>query len=92
VIFESHAHPGGSFPWANQATQRGVQVKLFEPDPASPEANLARIRALITPRTKVIQVSHITCTTGLVFPVRRSRIWRGRAASGSTLMARSRSG
>lgn len=70
VIFESHAHPGGSFPWANQATLRGVQVKLFEPDPASPEANLARIRALITPRTRVIQVSHITCTTGLVFPVR----------------------
>lgn len=70
VIFESHAHPGGSFPWANQATLRGVQVKLFDPDAASPEANLARIRALITPRTKVIQVSHITCTTGLVFPVR----------------------
>jgi selenocysteine lyase/cysteine desulfurase len=70
VIFESHAHPGGSFPWANQATLRGVQVKLFDPDPASPEANVARIRALITPRTKVIQVSHITCTTGLLFPVR----------------------
>jgi selenocysteine lyase/cysteine desulfurase len=70
VIFESHAHPGGSFPWFNQEKLRGIKVRLFEPDPASPEANLARIRALITPRTKVIQVSHITCTTGLVFPVR----------------------
>jgi selenocysteine lyase/cysteine desulfurase len=69
VIFESHAHPGGSFPWLNQARLHGVVVRLFEPDPASPEANLARIRALGTPRTKVIQVSHITCTTGLVFPV-----------------------
>jgi len=69
VIFESHAHPGGSFPWLNQARRRGVVVRVFEPDPSSPEANLARIQALVTPRTKVIQVSHITCTTGLVFPV-----------------------
>ena len=70
VIFETHAHPGGSFPWFNQARLRGVKVLLFEPDPTSPEANLARIQALVTPRTKVIQVSHITCTTGLVMPVR----------------------
>jgi len=69
VIFESHAHPGGSFPWLNQARQRGVVVKLFEPDHASAEGNLARIRDLISPRTKVIQVSHVTCTDGLVFPV-----------------------
>lgn len=69
VIFETHAHPGGSFPWLNQAKQRGVKVLVFEPDNDSPEGNLARIRALVTARTKVIQVSHITCTTGLVMPV-----------------------
>ena len=69
VIFESHAHPGGSFPWLNQARQRGVTVRVFEPDHTSAEANVARIRELLSPRTKVIQVSHITCTTGLVFPV-----------------------
>jgi selenocysteine lyase/cysteine desulfurase len=69
VIFETHAHPGGSFPWLNQAKQRGIVARLFEPDHASAEANLARIRELLSPRTKVIQVSHITCTTGLVLPV-----------------------
>lgn len=69
VVFESHAHPGGSFPWLNQARQRGVVVRIFEPDHSSAEGNLARIRELLSPRTKVIQVSHITCTTGLVFPV-----------------------
>ena len=69
VIFETHAHPGGSFPWLNQAKQRGVVVRLFEPDNASAEGNLARIRALVTPHTRVIQVSHITCTNGLVFPL-----------------------
>ncbi len=70
VIFESHAHPGGSFPWANQAKLRGLKVRLFEPDHTSVAGNLARIRELVSPRTKVIQVSHITCTTGLVFDVR----------------------
>lgn len=82
VIFETHAHPGGSFPWLNQAKQRGVVPRLFEPDPVSAEGNLARIRALLSPRTRVIQVSHITCTTGLVFPVaaiaelaRARRLW-----------------
>lgn len=69
VIFETDAHPGGSFPWLNQAKERGIVVRLFEPDPTGPEANLQRIQELMTPRTKAIQVSHVTCTTGLVFPV-----------------------
>ena len=69
VIFESHAHPGGSFPWLNQARLRGVVVRIFEPANESPEENVRRILALVTPRTRVIQVSHITCTNGLVLPV-----------------------
>ncbi len=69
VIFESHAHPGGSFPWLNQARLRGVVVRIFDPAHDSPEENVRRILALVTPRTRVIQVSHITCTTGLVLPV-----------------------
>ena len=68
VIFESHAHPGGSCPWYNQANRRGVVVKLFEPDTESVEGNLARIRELITPRTKVIQISHLTAPTGILLP------------------------
>lgn len=70
VIFESHAHPGGSLPWLNQARQNGIVVRTFEPDATTPEGNLERVAALVTPRTRVIQVSHITATTGLVMPVR----------------------
>jgi selenocysteine lyase/cysteine desulfurase len=69
VIFESHAHPGGSFPWFNQSRLRGVTVKLFDPDPASAAGNVRRIRDLITSRTRVIQVSHVTAPTGIVMPV-----------------------
>jgi selenocysteine lyase/cysteine desulfurase len=69
VIFETHAHPGGSFPWLNQVTLRGIAVKLFEPDSRDPAENVARIVALMTPRTRAVQVSHITAPTGIVLPV-----------------------
>ncbi len=70
IIFETHAHPGGSLPWLNRAKQEGIVVKNFEADPTSADGNFARIAALITPRTRVLQVSHITAPTGIVLPVR----------------------
>ncbi len=69
VIFESHAHPGGSMAWMSRQKQQGITVKIFEPDPDSAEGNLQRIDDLITPRTRVLQVSHVTAPTGLRFPV-----------------------
>lgn len=69
VIFESHAHPGGSFPWLLQAERRGVAVRLFEPDTRNPLGNLERIKDLVTPRTRAVQVSHITAPTGIKMPV-----------------------
>jgi selenocysteine lyase/cysteine desulfurase len=71
VIFETHAHPGGSLPWLNRARQSGIVVRTFEPDASSPEGNLERIAALVTPRTRVVQVSHVTAPTGIVMPVQR---------------------
>lgn len=71
VIFESHAHPGGSLPWLNRARQAGIVVRTFEPDAASAAGNLERIAALVTPRTRVVQVSHVTAPTGIVMPVRQ---------------------
>lgn len=68
VIFTTHAHPGGSLPWYNQQQRRGVVLKLFEPDPTSAENNVRRVRELITPRTKVIQISHVTSPTGILLP------------------------
>jgi len=69
VIFESHAHPGGFIPWMSRAKQQGIVCKMFEPDPTSAAGNVARIERLITPRTKVIQVSHVTAPTGIRMPV-----------------------
>ncbi|MFB6272055.1 MAG: aminotransferase class V-fold PLP-dependent enzyme [Salinibacter sp.] len=71
VIFESHAHPGGAIPWMNRQKQDGVRVRVFEPDSESAAANLQRIEERITPRTKALQVSHVTAPTGIRFPVER---------------------
>ncbi len=70
VIFESHAHPGGSLPWLNRQKLHGIVVKIFEPDPTSAAGNVERIRELVSPRTRVIQVSHVTAPTGIRMPVR----------------------
>ncbi|MEX0325061.1 MAG: aminotransferase class V-fold PLP-dependent enzyme [Puniceicoccaceae bacterium] len=69
VIFESHAHPGGSFPWLARQKELGIKVRIFEPDPHNPDENLRRIISLISNRTRVIQVSHITAPTGILFDV-----------------------
>ena len=75
VIFESHAHPGGAFPWRQQQRRRGIVVKTFEPDPRDAAGNVARIAALCTRRTRVVQVSHITAPTGIVMPVAAIARW-----------------
>ena len=69
VIFESHAHPGGSFPWLNRQKVDGIKVRIFEPDPLSPEDNLERIFSLVNDRTRIIQVSHLTAPSGILFDV-----------------------
>jgi len=69
VIFESHAHPGGAIPWMTRQKETGVKVKIFEPDPLSADGNLQRIADLLTSRTRVVQVSHVTAPTGILMPV-----------------------
>ena len=81
VIYESHAHPGGSYPWLQQQRLRGVVVRIFEPDPRAAAGNVARIAALCSRRTRVVQVSHITAPTGIVMPVAEiTRLCRERGA------------
>lgn len=69
VIITLHEHVGNALPWLNRAKLDGIVLKSFEPG-ATAQENLDRIEELITPKTKVIAIPHITCTTGQVFPVK----------------------
>ncbi len=72
VLMSNQEHPGGRGPWYQRAKRYGITVKEFEipASPKSPAEILERLEAAITPRTRVISVSHITTTTGGILPVR----------------------
>ena len=69
VIITLHEHVGNALPWLNRAKLHGIVLKPFEPK-STQEENLDLIKSLATPKTKVIAIPHVTCTTGLVFPIK----------------------
>ncbi|UBM58595.1 aminotransferase class V-fold PLP-dependent enzyme [Marinilongibacter aquaticus] len=69
VIISLHEHVGNALPWLNRAKIDGLTLKTFEPG-ATQEETFSRIKSLITTKTKVIAIPHISCTLGQVFPVR----------------------
>lgn len=72
VLMSDQEHPGGEQPWNLKARRYGIVVRKFElPKPvAAPADVLNRINDALTPRTRVIFVSHISTATGVVLPVR----------------------
>lgn len=69
VIITSHEHVGNAMPWVNRASHDGLVIKTFEPKKTGSEI-LNQIDALITKRTRVISIPHISCTIGQNFPVK----------------------
>ena len=69
VIITLHEHVGNALPWLNRAKLHGIVLKPFEPKTTQGE-NLELIKSLVTAKTKVIAIPHVTCTTGLVFPIK----------------------
>jgi len=69
VLMTTHEHPGGAIPWLAVQKDKGIRIKLFEPG-ITKEENLKIIESNITSKTKVLMISHIPCTTGLIFPVK----------------------
>jgi len=70
VITSSHEHVALVLPLINKMKSVGVQVKVFAPDLAHGPGNVRNIEKLMTKRTRLIFISHITCTTGQVLPVK----------------------
>ncbi len=58
--------------WDQRARREGVVVKTisFDVPPRAPQDVVDRFAAAITPRTRVIEVTHITNLTGQILPVR----------------------
>jgi selenocysteine lyase/cysteine desulfurase len=69
VITSTHEHPALVIPLLHKMKTHGVVIRTFEPDLDAAQGNIDRIAALVTPRTRLIFISHVTCTTGQVMPV-----------------------
>jgi selenocysteine lyase/cysteine desulfurase len=70
VITSTHEHVSVNSSLLNRMQKDGIVIKLFEPDRVRGLGNVDRIAALITPRTRLIIVSHVTCTTGQLLPAK----------------------
>ena len=70
VITSTHEHVAVHSALLNRMQKDGVVIRLFEPDIASGRGNLDRIAKLVNGRTRLIFISHVTCTTGQRFPER----------------------
>lgn len=69
VLMTTHEHPGGAIPWLAVAKDKGIRIKLFEPGITNKD-NLKIIESNINHQTKVLMISHIPCTTGILFPAK----------------------
>ena len=58
-------HPGCLAPLHNLKRRYGVEIKLVEP-PVTP----GKIEALLTPKTRLVALSHVDWTNGTVLPLR----------------------
>jgi isopenicillin-N epimerase len=71
ILTTTHEHIGGRCCWELQAARRGASLVTFDPplDPASPAELLDVWESKITPRTRVMSISHVLFTTGMIQPV-----------------------
>lgn len=70
VIYGGGDHPAARAIWTILARRHGIRpVRLDVPD-AGPDAILAAVRQRLTPRTRLISLSHVTSENGLLLPAR----------------------
>lgn len=70
VILTDQEHGGGAIPWLARAKRHGIVVKFAELEQYD-DYILRTFDKLITDRTRIISIPHITCTTGQILPVKR---------------------
>lgn len=72
AVTTCHEHPGGVGPLYMVCDRYGVDLGFAEFAGDAPDDEIvAKFDALITPGTKLVSVSHVLWTSGLVMPIRR---------------------
>jgi len=74
IVMTTHEHVGGSIPWISVANRARAKVKLVDLD-LTGEENFNLLTNAVTKKTKIMVCSHVTCTTGMVLPVKKLAKW-----------------
>lgn len=77
VVTTNHEHIGGLCCWQLISKRRDVgltQVDISRA-PQGPDVVFKQMTAAVTPRTRVLSVSHVNFTTGFVMPVKELSRW-----------------
>jgi len=72
VLASNLEHPGGTHPWRLKAKRAGISIKEFQigVPPKSVDEIVESFKKAVTPRTKVLSISHTVYITGLISPVK----------------------
>ena len=72
VLITDHNHPSNNDSWKVRAQREGFTVKSLpiRVPAASRDELIAQVEKAVTPATKVIAITHLTSTTGILFPAR----------------------
>jgi selenocysteine lyase/cysteine desulfurase len=71
IVTTDQEHIGGLCCWQLAARRRGLVLRQIAlPDPSDPQLAFDALVRAITPRTRVLSVSHVSFTNGLIMPVR----------------------
>ena len=71
VLLSRQEHPGAFIPWLAVMKDKGILLNVYEPDSRNAARNLDIIERHLTPRTRVVSIDHIPCTTGTVYPAKQ---------------------
>lgn len=72
VLLSTMEHPGGTHPWGLKEKRYGIQIKNVPIGlpPKNVDEFVDGFRKAITPRTKVISISHTVYISGLISPLK----------------------
>ncbi|MBK9450175.1 MAG: aminotransferase class V-fold PLP-dependent enzyme [Bacteroidetes bacterium] len=69
LVLTDQEHVGNALPWLHRAKAVGARIRVLQPGKTANET-LNRLNDLITRKTRVFALPHITCTDGNVLPAK----------------------
>lgn len=69
IILSSAEHHSNIVPWQIAAQQKGLKIKVWRVD-ENGELDLEELKQLITERTKIVSVAHISNVLGVINPIK----------------------